>query len=61
MNVPSSKRLYECQRDKLQEDLALAELELQDARIDEKEVEGVLGFAEFLLTNVGRVWQESLR
>lgn len=51
--------VYERQRDKLQEDLALAELELHDARIDGKDVEGVLGFAEYLLTNAARVWQEA--
>ena len=51
--------VYERQRDKLQEDLALAELELHNARIDGKDVEGVLGFAEYLLTNAARVWQEA--
>jgi hypothetical protein len=51
--------VYERQRDTLREDLALAELELHDARIDGKDVEGVLSFAEYLLTNAARVWQEA--
>ena len=51
--------VYERQRDKLQEDLALAELELHEARIDHTDVEGVLGFAEHLLTNLGRMWLEA--
>ena len=51
--------VYDRQRDKVQEDLAIAELELHDARIDHKDVEGVLGFAEYLMTNAARVWVEA--
>ena len=51
--------VYERQRDKVLEDLTVAELELQDACIDQKDLEGVLGFAEYLMTNAGRVWQEA--
>ena len=51
--------VYERQSDKLQEDLALAELELHEARIDQTDVEGVLNFAEYLLTNAARVWLEA--
>ena len=32
---------------------------MHDALIDGKDIEGVLGFAEYLLTNAGRVWQEA--
>jgi site-specific DNA recombinase len=48
--------VYERQRDRIQEQLALAELELQDARIETLDVEGILGFAERLIGNVGRMW-----
>lgn len=48
--------MYERQRDRLQEELAIAELELQEARVERIDVEGILGFAEFLLTNLSRVW-----
>jgi hypothetical protein len=48
--------VYERQRDKLGEELAIAELELNDSRVDEADVEGVLGFATHLLMNLGRVW-----
>ena len=38
--------VYERQRDKVQEELAIAELEFYDSRIDEAEIDGVLTFAE---------------
>jgi site-specific DNA recombinase len=51
--------VYDRQRDKVQEELTIAELELHDARIDHKDVEGVLNFAEYLMTNAARVWVEA--
>lgn len=51
--------VYERQSDKLQEELALAELDLHEARIDQTDVEGVLNFAEYLLTNAARAWVEA--
>ena len=53
------RAVYERQRDRLQEELAIAELELHDACIDETEIEGLLAFAEHLITNIGRVWLEA--
>ena len=50
---------YTSQLDRLREELALADLELHDARIEGLDVEGVLGFAEFLIANAGRVWAEA--
>ena len=38
------------------EALALVELELHDAELDELDVEGLLAFAERLLTNAARLW-----
>lgn len=49
---------YERQRDKLREQLALAELELSEAVTNQLDVEGILGFAERVLTNVDRLWPE---
>jgi hypothetical protein len=43
----------------LNEDLALAELNLGRAQQDEVEVEKVLDFAENFLLNTGEAWQES--
>ena len=50
---------YERQRDKVQENLAVADLELHEARIDRIDVEGVLGFAEHLIANAARAWMEA--
>ena len=49
---------YHRQKEKLDEDIALAEIAAHEARIDEIDIEGLLGFAEHLLTNAGRLWQE---
>ncbi len=51
--------VYERQRDKVRQDLTIAELELDDARMDQWDVEGVLAFAERLITNVGSIWLEA--
>jgi site-specific DNA recombinase len=51
--------VYEKQKDRIQEQLTVAELELQDARIDALDVEGVLAFAEHLINNVRRMWMEA--
>ena len=50
---------YERQRDKIREDIALARIELEDARVDEIDVEGLLGFAEHVLGNAARLWMEA--
>ena len=52
------RQTYERQRDKLREQLSLAEMELSDAVLDDLDVEGVLGFAEHVLTNAARLWAE---
>ena len=53
------QRTYERQVDKLDEEITLAETALHDARLDELDVEGVLAFAEYALTNPGRLWIEA--
>ena len=50
---------YERQRDKIREDIALARIELEDARVDEIDIEGLLGFAEHVLGNAARLWVEA--
>ena len=50
---------YERQRDLLRETVALAAIELQDATLDEIDVEGVLGFAEHVLANAACLWSDA--
>lgn len=49
---------YTVQRDKLREQIASAELELSEVRIEQFDVEGILSFAEYVLTNAARMWME---
>ena len=53
------RQTYERQRDKLREDVALIRIELEDARLDEIDVEGILGFAEHVLGNAARLWMNA--
>ena len=50
------RQTYETRMTREREALALARLELHDAELDELDVEGVLAFAERLLTNAARLW-----
>jgi hypothetical protein len=50
---------YERQRDMLREQIALASIDLEDARQEEIDVEGLLGFAEYVVTNAARLWMEA--
>ena len=50
---------YERQRDAIREQIALATIDLDDARHEETDVEGLLGFAEHVLTNAARLWMEA--
>jgi len=50
---------YERQRDKVREEIAFAEMAAQDARLDELDVDGLLAFAEHVLTNAARLWIQS--
>ena len=47
---------YERQRDKFRVQLALAELELGEVVTNQLDVEGILGFAEHVLTDAARLW-----
>jgi hypothetical protein len=50
---------YERQREKLREDVALARMESDNAKLEEIGVEGVLGFVDHLIANAGRLWLEA--
>jgi hypothetical protein len=50
---------YERQVAKLDEEITLANITLHERRIEEIDVEGVLGFAEHLLSNPARMWCEA--
>ena len=49
---------YERQKDKLSEDLMLAEMELRETKTTESDIEGVLNFAEHVILNASRLWVE---
>ncbi len=53
------RETYEAQRERLREALAVAEVEFQDARLDELDLETVLAYAEHFLANAGRLWTEA--
>ena len=40
------------------EEMTLVRLELSDARIEELDVEGILGFAEQVLRDAARMWTQ---
>ena len=50
---------YDRQRDKLREDAALLDCEIHEATLDGLDVEGLLGFAEHVLTDAARLWDEA--
>jgi site-specific DNA recombinase len=52
------RQTYERQRDQLREHLALAEIELNDAVLDQLDINGVLAFAEHVFTNAAGLWME---
>ena len=53
------RQTYERQRDKLREQVMLAEVELAEATGEELDVEGVLAFAQHVLTNAARLWEQA--
>jgi site-specific DNA recombinase len=50
---------YQAHLARLAEETAVAEMQLHDARIEEIDVEGVLGFARQLAMNASRLWLEA--
>jgi site-specific DNA recombinase len=51
-----SKETYERQGDKLSEEIALSEMALHQAKIEELDIDAVLGFAEHVLQDAARLW-----
>ena len=52
------RETYDRQRDKLTEQIVLAEMQERDAKLEAYDVEGVLNFAEHVLLNAARQWTE---
>ena len=52
------RQTYERQRDQLRQQVALAEMKLNDAVLDQLDIDGVLAFAEHVVTNSARLWTE---
>ena len=50
---------YERQKDKLRAESTLLEIQLNETRIDELDVEALLAFAEYMLTDAARMWAEA--
>ena len=53
------RETYQEELDKLSEDITLVELEEQDTRLDELDIESTLAFAEHVLLDAARLWAES--
>ena len=52
------RETYQEQLDKIAEEIALTDMALHDAKLDELDVEAVLGFAEHLMLEAARLWDE---
>ena len=52
------RETYERQRDKLNEQIVLAEMQERDAKLEGYDVEAVLAFAEHVILNAARLWTE---
>ena len=52
------KGTYQDQLDKLNEKITLAEMDAHNSRLEELDVEAVLGFSEHILLNAARLWME---
>ena len=50
--------MYRQQLDKLNEELTLAEMAANDAKLEAFDVEAVLNFAEHIILNAVRLWTE---
>ena len=53
------KETYQEHLARVEEELTLAELELYDAKVNEFDVEGVIAFAEHLVSHASRLWAEA--
>ncbi len=53
------KQTYEEQLDRLNEEIAIAELEERDTRIEEMDGQAAVRFGEYVLLNAARLWAKS--
>ena len=53
------KGLFDDQMSKLKEEVTLAEMDLQQWRLEELDVEAVLNFSQYVLLNASRLWMET--
>ena len=53
------KAIFQEQLDKLKEEMTLAEIQLNEVRIEELDVEMVLNFSQYLFRNAARLWSEA--
>lgn len=53
------QQTYERQRDRLREQTMLAEVEREEATCGQLDVEGLLAFAQHVLTNAARLWEQA--
>ena len=52
------RETYERQRDKLNEQIVLAEMQEREAKLEGYDMQGVLAFAEHVILNAARLWTE---
>jgi tetratricopeptide (TPR) repeat protein len=50
---------YQEELNRLNEEITLAEIEANDARLDQLDVEAAVEFAQYVLLNAARIWSES--
>ncbi len=50
---------YQMKLDELEQEIGLAEMAQNDARLEQLDVEGLLAFAEHVLSNAERLWLEA--
>ena len=50
---------YRDEFDRLNEEITLADMEAEDARLDQLDVEAAVEFGQYVLLNAGRIWSES--
>jgi site-specific DNA recombinase len=53
------QQTYERQRDLLREQVAFAEADLEEAKVEELDVAGLLAFAQQVLTDAARLWEQA--
>lgn len=53
------KAIFQEQLDKLKEEMTLAEIQINEVRIEELDVEMVLNFSQYLFLNAARLWTEA--